>query len=142
MSRPQEGADARERALLAYTRQVASIMRLDAWDIGYGEGPPEEAGTAMDMFAQPTRWWVRLRVADVFWTLPPEEQRHVVVHELVHVVQADLWYWFHEREEWRQPLAPALVALIEGRVREELENQADFLARVIARHVPPVPEWP
>lgn len=130
--------DPRRGPLQAYVRQVADLFRLQAWDLEVVEGDPP-ARANMSIKPQPVRWFASIRVGEEFWECDAEEQRHVVCHELAHVVQGDLWEFLTEAEWWKQPLAPDHATAITEVVRQEAEKQADFFARLLAPHAPPVP---
>lgn len=126
--------------------QIRDLLRLQAWDFEVVEQPAED-GTMLDVKPDPRTWWARVRVGSFFQTdnveisNSPKEQRTAVVHELLHLVQADLMHWLQEGV-WQKPLAPDLAETIRTRVMEETEKITEFSARLIAETVPLPPDWP
>lgn len=119
-------------------------MRLQAWDFEVVEQAAED-GAMLDIKPDPRTWWARVRVGSFFQHdgdihNDPEEQRKAVVHELLHLPQADLLFWL-EQGTWKLPLAPDTAQHIEEKVLAEIEKQTEFAARLIAPNMPLPPEW-
>lgn len=123
--------------LQAYLEKLRDLMRLQAWDIEVVQ-KPADAGSVLQITPDPRRHWAPVQVG-TFFDVDADEQRQTCVHEIVHLVQADLWWWLMNGD-WRLPLAPDVAREIEERVRVGLEVQADFLARFIAPAIAGVPE--
>jgi hypothetical protein len=113
-------------------------MRLQRWDLTISADPPE-ADSILDISPQPARHHARVRVG-TFFAESRQEQRQCAVHELVHLTQAELW-WFVTSGTGQQALRPAGLDWVLERVVVELEQQADELARLIAPRMPLPPRW-
>lgn len=126
-------------------RDIRDRMRLQAWDIEVVEQPADD-GSALDIKPDSRIWWARVRVGSFFQNNDdirntPEEQRQTVVHELLHLTQADLLGWL-ERGQWKTPLSMASSGEMEERIVTEVEKFTDFAARLLAPQYPLPPEWP
>lgn len=135
----------RRDALQTYLLEIALGLRLDAWDIEVIDDEPAEDsihGTMLDITPQPLRWYASVRVGEYFDTrYTSQEQRQVAVHEVLHLTQARTFEWLGQGilKEW-MPMATGM--LIENLLREDLEIQTDFIARLLAPSLPLPPEWP
>lgn len=130
----------RRRNLQRYLEQLRDLMRLQAWDVEVLATPAYDEEALLETDPDPRRHWAPIRVGTFFEAgNDADEQRQTCVHELIHVVQADLLHWAIVGG-WRLPLAPDAARAIEEGVRSRLEVQADFLARLIAPSMPAVPE--
>lgn len=120
-------------------------MRLQAWNFGISDVAADDDEN-LSVLVQVRRHWASIRVG-AFFDQDPDEQRTTVVHELIHVVQADMLDYFYPdpgspHGGWRGPMAPDMISTIEAKVQLETERQADFLARLLAPLLPMPPEWP
>ena len=118
-------------------------MRLGAWDIEVVDEPADASGlhgTSLDIQPQPLRWYAAVRVGDYFGEQgTPEEQRHVAVHEILHLTQARTFEWFNQGilTEW---LPMATGNLLINLLREDMEVATDFVARLIEESMPLPPD--
>lgn len=130
----------RNAALLAYCTLVRDRMRLQAWDLEVSAESPDEDEVLLTISPNPARHFGRIRVGS-FFEQDRREQRQTVVHELVHLIQADLWASLDSG-----PVSGALYRVgltwVSETVRRELEVQADAVARLIAPTMPMPPRWP
>lgn len=82
--------------LTDYVQDLARRMGLTVWHIWVSKGPPANCGpddtadadTAAVASTSYCSLTAKLCFGDIFFTLTDAEQRQVVVHELVHVIQA------------------------------------------------------
>lgn len=137
--------EARRVALQEYIRLVAQQMGVLGWDFHVTPQPPLEECVLM-IETKPVVHYARVFVGTFFddsgdYLGGPNEQRKAVVHEVVHVIQARMFGWLREGM-LKDHMALATSELMANIFREEMEIQADRLADVIARYMPPVPEWP
>lgn len=140
--------DPRRPKLDAYIRTLADGMRLGAWDIEVADREPEEDDAVLSTDPDLSHHWAPIfvrvnpthKLTTVFWDETPSEQRHDLVHELIHIVQADMWLWVHDGS-WRHQLSQREFALVEEVFRERMESATDFLARLIAPTLPLPPAW-
>lgn len=132
--------DPRRPALNAYIRRLADAMRLQAWDIEVGDREPEDDVAILATDPDLRRQWAPIFVrATSFYDESPKEQRHDLVHELVHVVMTPMWLWVHTGS-WRNHLSPRESELVDEVFREYIEQATDTLARLIAPSLPMPPE--
>lgn len=126
---------ARRALLRTYLLQLRDLMRLQAWDINVSDDPPDNPDSILSVVPHVKRWTATIYVGN-FFAQERHEQRQVCVHEIVHLVQAMLWEWADDDSPWKDRVGRALADDIKGRVLGELENQADFLARIMAPSYP------
>lgn len=133
-------ADARRGLLLAYLTLIRDRMRLQAWDLEVSKKPADDHDTVLAIVTNPARNAATVFVGS-FFEEQPLEQRQTAVHELIHLVQANLLE-YADSFTWRRAIAPDVAAAIGDRIRAEAEIQADFLARLLAPSLPMPPVWP
>lgn len=73
------------RSLARYTTDIAKGFGLGGWTLIFPPEPPsiDETGAMVDTTYG--RRVAHIRFADEFPSFPPEEQRHMVIHELLHI---------------------------------------------------------
>lgn len=131
---------ARRRALAAYICAVRDAMRLHAWDITVLDEPAKEPNSIIEVAPHGARHHGTMRLGS-FFDENRSEQRQSIVHELVHLIQADLFEFFQDGAA-HQVLRPAALEWIAERAFAEMEIHADATARLLAPHVPLPPAWP
>lgn len=137
--------EARRAALEIYFHRVAREMGLAEWEIYVTPTPPDRECVLM-VETRPVVAYARVFVGTFFDTTgeyrnSPSEQRTAVVHELIHVHQARLHGWLREGV-LSSHMGVVTADMLAEFIREDLEIQADRLAKIISRYMPPVPEWP
>jgi hypothetical protein len=140
-ARVKEGA---AEKLLEYMLRLRDLMRLQAWDLEVNATDPAKDDAALDVTPNVRLHWATVRIGTFFDNGPQyvnnrDEKRRAVIHELVHLWQADLLYYIHEGD-WKLPLAPDVARSIEERIDHELEIQAEMCARALAPFMPYGPE--
>jgi hypothetical protein len=138
--------EARRVALNEYLYRLAHEMGLQDWTIHVSTKRADPETTFLEVETQVLTHFAQVRVGGFFRTdddiiTGANEQRQASVHELVHLRQARVLEWIKEGV-WRNSMPRAEAELVENLLREELEIMADRLAAVIARFMPPVPDWP
>jgi hypothetical protein len=134
-------------ALDEYVNRVRLAMGLTEWEIQVTDEPADDPEkTSLEILPQPTVHWARVRVGGFFndggnAKSGPEEQRITVVHELLHLTQARLMEWL-QQGMLRNEMSPQSAHLVEALFQEEIEVMTDRTARMLARYMPPVPDWP
>lgn len=131
---------ARRRALRAYLIDLRDRMRLQAWDLAISEHSPE-SDSILEILPQSTRHNGAVRIG-TFFSESRAEQRQTAVHELVHLIQAPLWEFFSEPAAWKEVTSADLAGHLTHRVHDELEVQADAIARLLSPRMPLPPAWP
>lgn len=110
----------------AYCRSIADKTGLAHWKLEFPDEPPADKDAYASVNCWQTRFGASIRIGDALLKETPEEQRHCVVHEMVHchLAHADRLaekaMGGREREAW-------IVAM---------EYGVDALAAVIAPLVP------
>lgn len=113
-------------------------MGLRDYTLDAGHEPPMIDGALAEVRIAEGRRHARVRVAEDFQEHSLEEQRHALVHELVHPLLAHLM----EAVEGgvRDELGGAAFRVYVGTVRREAERVTDVLASVIAPSME-LPRW-
>ena len=70
---------------LPYVRQIADSIALKDWPVEIREDPPSTAGAIASVDDSRGRKLAWIHLGDGFFSESRVEQRHTVVHELVHV---------------------------------------------------------
>ncbi len=132
----------RDRKYLgSYMRECADAMELRDWHLDLShEGPEPHHGNAYAS-AEPIFGQRRavFRFCSTFRELRPDEQRNIVVHELVHCHLASIQSMVEKDLE--EPLGKAVDAMFFSAFQRSVEYATDALAAAIAKHLP-LPEWP
>jgi hypothetical protein len=118
--------DERRLSWQAYFREVADRMRLKDWTVEVAPDPPADSGALAEVVCTYGRLWATVRLGDGFLVRSPEEQRHAVVHELVHC-HTDLA---------AQIALEAMPEAVKAVFRRLKEHETDALAEIIAPHMP------
>lgn len=132
---------ARRRALLAYAERLRDLMRLQAWDLVVSTEPVSLRDSILEIAPHKARHAGAIRIGNYF-DVDRREQRYTVTHELVHLVQSELWEFFRDDQPWQERTSNDLAADLTQKVNYELEVQADFIARLLAERMPLPPAWP
>lgn len=128
----------RFKALATYLRIVADHMELRDWTVALDPHPP--AREDCDGFVTITygQRLAAFRFPLDFDTFPAERVRHVVVHELVHVVLDRVDDVVSNGPP--DALGPAAAAILNAQWRVAVEHTTDHLTRVI-EHDAPLIDW-
>lgn len=76
--------DPRRQAFLPYIRDLADRLRLRDWTINLSDEGTDRANVVALICVADQRKYADLYLSDDFLDKSPEEQRHCVVHELLH----------------------------------------------------------
>jgi hypothetical protein len=124
-------------ALDAYVAELQAAMNVTYWKITVARDASDvEAWADINPHAQAET--AELRVSHDFWKQTPELQREVLVHEMMHVVNARLDQTIEAMEEAFGKIA---WAIFEPQYEDATERVVDHLAKVIAPNLP-LPEFP
>jgi hypothetical protein len=132
------------KALGRYCRELADRLELRDWTINIEHAELGNAGTdgertLADVDTTTGRKLVQVRVCSDFRAFDREKQRHVLVHELVHVHLAAL------QEQCEYDVADLIGkpadAVFCRSFRRNLEYAVDALASALAKHQPLI-DWP
>jgi hypothetical protein len=122
----------------AYIRDIADRMALKDWTILLSDEPADEESEATT-FLTNGRKVAKVYLSSKWEGRTPEEQRHTVVHEMVH---PHLYPLTNMGEDDIEPLiGKAAHTLWQASFRRELEYAVDGLADAIAPLMP-LPEPP
>lgn len=127
-------------AVSDWIADVQSAMRLQAWRIHLDSAPCEDGYDATVQLHR-GRWEAHLSLTRHWNRLPPSEQRHVLVHELLHLVMEPV-------EEavrgLRDVLDPITTTILEATVDNRVELAIEAISRRVAETLPlpPAPKEP
>lgn len=76
--------DERRRRFGPYLRDLADRMHLKDWAVVLEDGPPDDRSCMASVDCVDGRKLATVLVSDHFLSDTPEEQRHTLVHELIH----------------------------------------------------------
>ena len=124
-------------ALSVYGRRVADGIGLRDYEVEVEHRPASE-GSIAECDVSPMRRAIRLRVCQGFSELPPEHQRHAVVHEFVHAFFVGVSTQVEENVTGWMPTRT--YEMFQQGFERELERGVDALSVVISEHVP-LPIW-
>jgi hypothetical protein len=115
-----------------YVNKSLNVMGLTQWAVKVSKHPTEEDNWA-DIEVSDNLWSATLRVSSDFWTLPFDEKRRIVAHELLHVSYAGA-----ERviESLDGVIGTEAYALLQNLYEIEVERAADHLSNVVAKLLP------
>ena len=116
----------------AYVAQLQPLFRLQHWEIGVEDDPPDHNGEA-SVWTSHNCYVARLRFTDKHFTDSPAEQRASVAHELIHVATKD---WMLTCEDIIEFLDPTSREWATERYERAMERSTDHLSRVIAPFLP------
>ena len=123
--------------LEAYVADLQAALNVSYWKITVARDASDvEAWADINPHAQAET--AELRVSHDFWKQTPELQREVLVHEMMHVVNARLDQTIEALEEAFGKIA---WAIFEPQYEDATERVVDHLAKVIAPGLP-LPEFP
>ena len=129
--------EAQGLALAAYIATLLPTLRLSHWQVKVQPEPASE-GHEASVSCTEDRYIAAIRVSQEFWTLPPETQRNVITHELIHVHNSQV---DDAVILARKPLGEQAWALFWGSYAHADEYATDALAAVLAPFLP-LPELP
>ena len=89
--------DPRRQAWVPYIRDIADRLRLRDWTVRVKDDGPEGRDDHASVQCVYGRKLANIRLSDEFLGDDPEEQRHTVVHELLHCHLVDGWWYAHGR---------------------------------------------
>lgn len=119
-------------ALARYVRTCANGMGLRDWDFEIMHEPPV-ADQVAEIRVHEARRYARLWFCAGFRRLPPEQQRHAVVHELVHPHLSEMHFVLLAL---RDDLGMLRFTPIHDNFNRAEEKAVDALASVISPSLP------
>jgi len=129
----------RQQALQRYVNKLRPMLGLRDWEVVVKQEPPDNPShDASHQSVMGCRLSL-IRVADRFWTYTPEQQREVILHELLHCV-------FAPTQDQIRHILPSHLRGRGGEVFREMwfqsqEYAIDQLSVALGRHFP-LPELP
>lgn len=128
------------RSLGRYVSDIAQMLGLDDWKITVHAEEPGDAIDGSDAIASVSCTYGRkiasLRLGKDFLNSPPEEQRHVLVHELIHV---HMWGVLAlVRTTLPKMLGESAYDVLLTALTQQDEHATDALATAVA---PMLPLW-
>lgn len=124
----------RQRALQRYVDSIRPMLGLSDWEVVVKSEPPDDPSHDASHQSVYGCKLSLLRVSDQFWAYKPDQQREVVVHELLHAV-------FAAPQDQVRNILPTHLRGRGGVVFRDMWFQAqeyaiDQLAVAIGRHFP------
>lgn len=126
----------RQAYWLAYALALAAPLKILDWRISVLE-EVTEAGNAAHVEIIYGRKIANISLAEDFDNFVPEEQRHMIVHELVHVHAQPVGSIFQRLTESR---TEGWLQLVNTFHTEAVEHLVDVMASIIAPHLPLPPD--
>lgn len=130
---PEHACCARCSRLARYARDVADAMCLRDWAVLI-DHDPSPAGTSAQVRMADDRRELAVAVCADWERLAPDEQRHALVHELVHPHLRDVWSSVEDGA--LEAFGGMAYRLYVQAVRRQVERSTDALAQVIAPYMP------
>lgn len=130
------------KALGEYVRDTADKLELRDWtfNVEHAALPSEDGlSTLADVTCTDGRKLATVRVCENFRERDPEEQRHVIVHELVHCHLTQLQDQCES--DLHSLIGRPADTVFELSFRRNLEYAVDALASALAKHQPLI-DWP
>ena len=124
--------------LVHYARAIADEMGLRDYEVAVSEEPPLVPRVRATVKVHPDRKIVRLAFCDGFQSLPEDEQRHVVCHELAHVHLARAAEVLLEAVA--EEIGGSARRILEFQVRREIETATEAVACFHAQYLPMI-DW-
>jgi hypothetical protein len=112
-------------------------MGLRDWAV-FVEHDPSKSDTWAQVQIPDGRREVHILFCADFEQLEPDDQRHAIVHELVHPHLARIWSTVEDGAQ--ESLGGVALRMFLQTVRRDLEHSVDALAAIIASHMPE-PPW-
>lgn len=125
------------RQVEQYLRGLQDVLRLADWTLAVDWATPAPADCYACIVPMENSRHARVRLHPVFVTLTPTEQRHTLVHELMHCHLFALHHLAVEMVDVHGPRKGTRVA--DRAVTIEVERTVDALADAFAPTCPPVP---
>lgn len=123
----------------SYIRDVQKRMLLAHWNVVLEREPTDIPGACASVEILDGRHEARIRLREGFDRYTPVEQRHFVVHELVHLHLAPLAYHLERQGGWKKGEENERERISRGHSSHE-EYAVDDLARIIAPSMPLPPK--
>lgn len=121
-----------------YARDLADAMGLRDWGVAVRHEAPRDPNLLVEVRLADGRREMELSFCEDFALLEPDQQRHAVVHELVHPHLRDLWGAVEDGA--REAFGGMAFRVYTANVRREVEKSTDAFAAIIAMHMPE-PPW-
>lgn len=112
-------------------------MGLRDWSVDV-DHEPSQSGFDAQVRIPDGRREIHLAFGEGFDHLEPDEQRHAVVHELVHPHLARIWSTVQDGAT--EAFGGIALRMFTQAVHREVEHSVDALAAIIARNMPE-PPW-
>lgn len=136
---------ARQEAFGKYVHDLLGKLGLSSWTIRcvWDEYPDRAAEGNIQAEVEPTRarYLASLKLGEEFWDKGPREVRDIVVHELLHLEHASVWFLI-DNDPLKEALGATAYAMLSHAMNRELELMVDHLTSTIAPLMPVPPKWP
>lgn len=121
---------AEHKRLAKYVRRVANALGLHDWTINVLADEPDMAEAGADVHCIYGRRIANIRFAADFALMEPDVQRHIVVHELLHI-------HFDRALQLCQSALPAVMgapaySVFDEALRDHMEHGVDAVADALA----------
>lgn len=129
--------DEQAHELDGYLRELADILHLRDWKVLLGDGPPPESDVEAYVRCTYGRKLARVFVASDWLRFTGEQQRHSLVHELIHIHLQPIT-WAHDNAA--DVVGVVAWKILDGAHEDAIEYATDGLADAIAPLMP-LPPW-
>jgi hypothetical protein len=123
--------------LESYVADLQAALNVANWKVSVAREASDVDAWA-DINPHEQNHTAELRVSHDFWKQTPEQQREVLVHEILHLVTARLDQTVEALED---AMGKVLWAVFEPQYENATERAVDQLARIIAPTIP-LPDFP
>jgi hypothetical protein len=135
VDRKGEGlTDKQRKSLLRYLGGITAYLGLTEWEVRLADEPCEDPSHAATVQCVPGRKIATIQLAADWFTQSPAQQRHVLIHELIHI---------HTDQEFQyiEDSLPEMIGSMayfpwEKAYRNLHEHATDALAKALAEHFP------
>jgi hypothetical protein len=119
-------------ALESYVAELQEALNVANWKVSVAREASDVEAWA-DINPHEQNYTAELRVSHDFWRQTPEQQREVLVHEVLHIVTARLDQTVEALEE---AFGKVVWAIFEPQYVNATERVVDHLAKVLAPNLP------
>jgi hypothetical protein len=121
----------------AYARTLADGIGLKDWETVIRHDTPDDSNAAAAMITITGRRIVWIKLGNGFFADTPENQRHYMLHELVHVHTDDI-----DTAIWqaKDVITSDAFTLLEKVVKDRIEFATDVIASSVGHAFPLPPE--
>jgi hypothetical protein len=122
------------RKIAKYIAVVANALGLRDWSLRLHDDEPDDKDAQASVATVYGRKIAHVNLGHGFSMLDPEEQRHVIVHELLHVLMDPTWTLVNQALPGQ--IGVSAWGVFEAAYRERMEHAVDAIAKALAPALP------